>query len=148
MHLREARARRTSPRITVLAALATIAMLVSSGIATVSGTALSAAAALGQGVRAPSGAVHQGRGAKPPSAPARVANVTVVAAAAPSFTSIYVPPPNLPVLVKAPSVKQAAAFAALNALLATETRFGEAAIAMRVAVDRPKPPPPQGTGYG
>ncbi len=72
--------------------------------------------------------------------------MTVVAAAASSFTSIYVPPPNLPVPVKAPTVKQAAAFAALNALLATETRFGEAAIAMSVALDRAQAADSAGAG--
>ena len=43
MDIREARARRTSPRITLVAALATIATLVGSGIATVSDDSLSAA---------------------------------------------------------------------------------------------------------
>jgi uncharacterized membrane protein YgcG len=146
MDLREARARRTTPRVTLLAALATIAMLVGSGIATVSGTSLSAAAALGHGVPAQLGAAHRGRGAKAPTPRARVANVTVVAAAPANFTSIYVPPPKLPVPVKAPAVKEAAAFAALNALLATETRFGEAAIAMRVALDRAQAADPAGAG--
>jgi hypothetical protein len=136
MDLSEARARRTRPRVTLLAALATIATLVGSGIATVSDDSLSAAAALGHGVPAQLGAVHQGRGAQPPTPRARIANVTVVAPAALRYTSIYVPPPTLPVPVKAPSVEQAAAFAPLNALLGTETRFGEAVVAMRVALDR------------
>ncbi len=70
----------------------------------------------------------------------------MVASAASSFTSVYVPPPNLPVLVKAPTVKEAAAFAALNALLATGTRLGEAVVAMRVALDRAQAATSAGAG--
>ena len=146
MDLREARARRTSPRVTLLAAVATIATLVGSGIVTVSDDSLSAAAALGHGVPAQLGVVPQGRGPQASASRARTANATAVAATASSFTSIYVPRPDLPVQVKAPSVKQAAAFAALNALLGTDTRFGEVVIAMRVALDRAQTATSAGAG--
>jgi hypothetical protein len=56
--------------------------------------------------------------------------------AGPGFTSIFTPRLTLPVPVKAPSVKQAAAFAGLKSLLDTETRFGGAVIGMRVSLDR------------
>ncbi len=65
MDLRDARARRTRPRLTLVAALATIATLVGSGIATVSDDSLSAAAALRHGVSArlgwPIGAAERSR---------------------------------------------------------------------------------------
>ncbi len=56
--------------------------------------------------------------------------------AAGSFTSIFTPRLILPVPVKAPSIEQEAAFTALNALIDTETRFGDAVIGMRVSLDR------------
>ena len=52
------------------------------------------------------------------------------------FSSIFTPRLTLPVPVKAPSAKEAGAFDALNTLLGTETRFGEAVIGMRVSLDR------------
>jgi len=57
---------------------------------------------------------------------------------APDFTSIFKPRLIAPSTVKAPSANQAAAFGALNALLATETRLGEELVAMRVSLDRAK----------
>ena len=55
---------------------------------------------------------------------------------APSFMSIFTPRLILPAPVKPPSSEQKAAFAALNALVASETRFGDAIIGMRVSLDR------------
>ncbi len=146
MDLKEARARHTSPRVTLLAALATIATLVGSGIVSVSDGSVSSAAVLGHGVPTRVGAVAPGLEAKAAAPRARTANATVVASAVSSFTSVYVPPPNLPVLVKAPTVKEAGAFAALNALMATGTRLGEAVVAMRVALDRAQAATSAGAG--
>lgn len=70
----------------------------------------------------------------PASSATSDAKASVPAAA--SFTSIFTPRLILPVPVKAPSSGQKAAFAALNALVDTETRFGDAVIAMRVSLDR------------
>jgi hypothetical protein len=60
----------------------------------------------------------------------------VVAPAKPAYESIFTPLTALPAQVKAPSVKQAAAFAALNALLSAQTRFSEDVIGMSVSLQR------------
>jgi hypothetical protein len=70
----------------------------------------------------------------PASSATSDAKASVPAAA--SFMSIFTPRLILPVPVKPPSSKQEAAFAALNALIDTETRFGDAVIGMRVSLDR------------
>jgi hypothetical protein len=56
--------------------------------------------------------------------------------ARPAYESIFTPLTALPAQVKAPSVKQTAAFAALNALLRAETRFSEDVIGMSVSLQR------------
>jgi hypothetical protein len=78
------------------------------------------------------------QGTEPQAAALRagIANAKSLASADSDFTSIFTPLPLLPAAVKAPSVKEAAAFAALNALLDTETRFGEAVVAIGVSLDR------------
>ena len=104
-----------------LSAVATIALtLAGSGVTPVTGAASSAAALAP--VRLPA------------SSATSDAKASVPAAA--SFMSIFTPRLILPVPVKPPSSKQEAAFAALNALVDTETRFGDAIIGMRVSLDR------------
>jgi hypothetical protein len=105
----------------LVTALATIgAMFVSSGIANVPDDDTSAAAL----APAPAAASSAAVGAK-----ARVPGE-------PGFMSIFTPRLILPVAVKAPSSKQARAFATLNTLVATETRFGDAIIGLLVSLDR------------
>jgi hypothetical protein len=58
------------------------------------------------------------------------------APAKPSFMSIFTQRLTLPAPVKAPSSEQAAAFATLNTLVDTETRFGDAIIGLRASIDR------------
>ena len=65
------------------------------------------------------------------SSPAKTA-----APAEPGYESIFTPLTALPAQVKAPSVKQTAAFAALNALLGAQTRFSEDVIGMGVSLQR------------
>jgi hypothetical protein len=60
----------------------------------------------------------------------------VAALAKPAYELIFTPLTALPAQVKAPSVKQTAAFAALNALLSAETRFSEDIIGMGVSLQR------------
>ncbi len=60
----------------------------------------------------------------------------VAAAAKPAYESTFTPMTALPAQVKAPSVKQTAAFAALNALLSAQTRFSEDLIGMSVSLQR------------
>ena len=69
--------------------------------------------------------------ASPASSRAKVA-----ALAKPAYELIFTPLTALPAQVKAPSVKQTAAFAALNALLSAETRFSEDVIGMSVSLQR------------
>ena len=88
------------------------------------------------GVRTQLAAPRQGTDPRAPAPRAGIANAPSFESPDSDFTSIFTPLPTLPALVKAPSVKQTAAFAALNALLDTETRFGEAVVAMRVSLDR------------
>jgi len=116
MDLRDARTSRPHRRAALLA-VSTIVVLVGSGV--------------GPGVAA----VGQGNGPRVP-APASIVNTKVLVPVDTDFSSIFTPRLTLPVPVKAPSVQQAAAFAALNTLLGTETRFGEAVIGMRVSLDR------------
>jgi len=70
----------------------------------------------------------------------RSSNVPVAAASstatAPAYESTFTPLTALPAQVKAPSVEQTAAFAALNALLSAQTRFSEDIIGMSVSLDR------------
>ena len=54
----------------------------------------------------------------------------------PVYMTIFPPRLTLPAAVKAPSSNEAAAFAALNALIDRETLFGDAIIGMRVSLDR------------
>ena len=56
--------------------------------------------------------------------------------AEPVYMTIFTPRLTLPAAVKAPSSNEAAAFAALNALIDRETLFGDAIIGMRVSLDR------------
>jgi von Willebrand factor type D domain len=126
--------RTSRPRVSALFAIvATVPLLANSAVATAQGGTSPAAF----GVARPIGSTFGGHEVER-HAPVQAvaASATVAATGSSDFTSIFVPPPTLPVPVKAPSVEQAAAFTALNALLATETRFGEAIIAMRVALDR------------
>ncbi|HXR22617.1 MAG TPA: VWD domain-containing protein, partial [Acidimicrobiales bacterium] len=134
MNLREARPRRPGLRLKLFVALATIAPLVGSGLAAPDGSL--SASPLGLRVPVKLAAVRQGAEAHATVHRARTANATLVSPVGSSFTSVFVPKPTLPALVKAPSGNEAGAFAALNALLRTETRFGEALIALRVAFDR------------
>jgi hypothetical protein len=60
----------------------------------------------------------------------------VAAPAKPAYESTFTPLSALPAQVKAPSVKQTAAFAALNALLSAQTRFSEDVIGMNVSLQR------------
>ena len=60
----------------------------------------------------------------------------MAAPAKPAYESTFTPLTALPAQVKAPSVKQTAAFAALNALLSAETRFSEDVIGMSVSLQR------------
>jgi len=109
-----------------LSAVATIALtLAGSGVTPVTG-ANSSAAALAPVLLA---AVRL-----PASSATSDAKKSVPTAA--SYMSIFTSRLILPVPVKAPSSKQEAAFAALNALVDTETRFGDAIIGMRVSLDR------------
>jgi hypothetical protein len=109
-----------------LSAVATIALtLAGSGVTPVTG-ASSSAAALAQ--------VPRATVRLPASSATSDAKASVPTTA--SFTSIFTSRPILPVPVKPPSSEQKAAFAALNALVDTETRFGDAVIGMRVSLDR------------
>ncbi len=69
--------------------------------------------------------------ASPASSRAKVA-----APAEPAYETVFRPLTALPVQVKAPSVNQTAAFAALNALLSAQTRFSEDIIGMGVSLRR------------
>ena len=60
----------------------------------------------------------------------------MAAPAKPAYESTFTPLTALPAQVKAPSVKQTAAFAALNALLSAQTRFSEDVIGMSVSLQR------------
>src|SRR5579863_2789454 len=135
MNLREARPSGPGLRLKLFVALAAIAPLVGSGLAAVPDGS-SSATPLGSRVPAKLAVVRQGVEAHVTAHQARMASATLVAPVGPSYMSVYVPKPTLPALVKAPSGNEAGAFAALNALLRTETRFGEALIALRVAFDR------------
>ena len=68
-------------------------------------------------------------GASPTSSRANLA-----APAKPGYESVFTPLTALPAEVKAPSVDQTAAFAALNALLSAQTRFSEDIIGMDVSL--------------
>lgn len=72
----------------------------------------------------------------------------VAAAAKPAYESTFTPMTALPAQVKAPSVKQTAAFAALNALLSAQTRFSEDLIGMSVSLQRAQRPTPQAHSCG
>jgi hypothetical protein len=58
----------------------------------------------------------------------------LAAPAKPGYESVFTPLTALPAPVKAPSVDQTAAFAALNALLSAETRFSEDIVGMDVSL--------------
>ncbi|HMK97711.1 MAG TPA: hypothetical protein VK425_09215, partial [Acidimicrobiales bacterium] len=121
MDLKKTRTRRPCLGGTLLAGVVAVAlMLPGSGVAAVPADS-SSAAALGPVHLAASSATSGTKASGPTGS---------------SFMSIFSPRLTLPVPVKAPSVKQAAAFAALDALLDRETLFGEAVIAMRVSLDR------------
>ena len=81
-------------------------------------------------------AARQGTDPRVPAPRAGIADAPSFESPDSDFLSIFTPLPTLPAQVKAPSVKETAAFAALNALLGTETRFGEAVVAIRVSLDR------------
>ena len=105
------------PGTTLVFALATIAVtLASSGVAPLA--AASAAAP-----------VH-------PLASSAASSKPTHSSPSPVYMSVFTPRVTLPAEVKAPSSKQAGAFAALNALIDKETLFGDAIIGMRVSIDR------------
>ncbi|MGO8877309.1 MAG: hypothetical protein ACLQNG_16280, partial [Acidimicrobiales bacterium] len=111
-------------RRAAMLAVAAIVALVGSGVATVRND-IPNAGALGL-----AGTIRR--------APVRanIVNTQVPTSADADFSSIFTPRLTLPAQVKAPSAEEATAFAALNTLLGTETRFGEAVIGMRVSLDR------------
>jgi len=123
MDLAQTRTRLGRLGATLVSAVATIALtLTSSGVASVTGESSSAAAVPPVPVALPATSA-----ASAPKAPVP---------AKPSFMSIFTQRLTLPAPVKAPSSKQAAAFATLNTLVDTETRFGDAIIGLRVSIDR------------
>jgi hypothetical protein len=125
MDLRKTRTRRRRLGLT-LSAVATIAVtLAGSGVTPVTAGTLNAAAL----AAVPLAAVRLGTSSA--TADAKASGPAVA-----SFMSIFTPRLILPVPVKAPSSQQKAAFAALNSLVDTETRFGDAIIGMRVSLDR------------
>lgn len=88
------------------------------------------------GVSAVAGEVSSAATLSPVPARTAASSATASVPAGSGFTSIFTPTLSLPLPVMAHSAKQAGAFAALNALVDTETRFGDAVIGMRVSLDR------------
>ena len=118
------------------AALALVAAMLASGLHSATGEATgtllgssNVPAAAGNSIAAAPAPVLVG--ASPASNRANVA-----APAKPAYESTFTPLTALPAQVKAPSVKQTAAFAALNALLSAAPRFSEDVIGMSVSLQR------------
>lgn len=118
----------------VKAALALVAAMLASGLHSATGEA--AGTLLGSNV-VPVAA--ESSVAPPPllvNASPASSRAKVAAPAKPAYELIFTPPTALPAQVKAPSAKQTAAFAALNALLSAETLFSEDIIGMGVSLQR------------
>ncbi len=119
MDVKKTAIRRRRVGVTLVSALATIAItLTGGGIAPLPAETAAAAAPV---PRAASTATNSNRA---PSA------------AEPVFMSIFTPRLTLPAAVKAPSAHEAGAFAALNALIHRETLFGDDIVGMRASIDR------------
>ena len=118
------------------AALALVAAMLASGLHSATGEA---AGTLPGSSSAPVAAENPVATAPAPvvgnASPAPV-RAKVAALAKPAYELIFTPLTALPAQVKAPSVKQTAAFAALNALLRDGTRLSEDVIGMGVSLQR------------
>ena len=118
------------------AALALVAAMLASGLHSATGEAAgtlvgSSNVPVAAGNSSAAGPAPVLLNASPASSRANVATP-----AKPAYESTFTPLTALPAQVKAPSLKQRAAFAALNALLSAETRFSEDVIGMSVSLQR------------
>ena len=118
------------------AALALVAAMLASGLH--SATSDAAGTPLGSSNVPVAAGSSSAAGPAPVLGNARQAasRANVAAPGKPAYESTFTPLTALPAQVKAPSLKQTAAFAALNALLSAQTRFGEDVIGMSVSLQR------------